>query len=142
MAKKRNVIIETGKDGFWGFLEHDGGADRICINSYGKTVSKCMDDFLVAYNDVKEFTAERGEGIPDMELNFIYDVGAFFNYYPLNVSAFAKYIGMNPSLMRQYASGVKEPREKNLARIREGIGTLMSEVVSGHLIEKPVLQYV
>lgn len=141
MEKKHNVIVETGKDGFWAFLQRDEDIDA-CITSYGKTVSKCMEDFYRAYDDVREILKSEGKDLPAMEFNFIFDVGAFFNYYPLNVSAFAKYIGINPSLMRQYTSGVREPKEKNLSKIHDGINKILSDIASGQLIEKPVLQYV
>lgn len=77
-----------------------------------------------------------------MEFRFIFDVGAFFSYYPISISAFAKYIGMNASLLRQYAAGIKVPQAKSLKRIRQGIAKIKVDLDAGLLIDKPVLQYV
>ena len=58
------------------------------------------------------------------------------------VSAFAKYIGMNASLLRQYASGAKIPKTKALAKIREGLQKLGNELNAEVLIEKPATEYI
>ena len=59
-----------------------------------------------------------------------------------NSSAFAKYIGMNASLLRQYAAGIKSPQGKSLEKIRQGIAKIKEDIDTGLLIDKPVLQYV
>ena len=82
------------------------------------------------------------QGVPNVEFRFIFDVGAFFSYYPISISAFAKYIGMNASLLRQYAAGIKVPQAKSLKRIRQGIAKIKGDLDAGLLIDKPVLQYV
>lgn len=142
MAKVITVVVETGKDLFACFMakeSHEGLNFGICGD--GKTVKAAIDDFFVARDEMKAFFEERGEEFPDMEFRFVFDVGAFFNYYPLSITAFAKYIGMNPSLLRQYASGLKEPKGKSLERIRQGIHKVVGDIGTGLLIEKPVLQY-
>lgn len=60
----------------------------------------------------------------------------------ISISAFAKYIGMNASLLRQYAAGIKVPQSKSLKRIRQGIAKIKGDLDAGLLIDKPVLQYV
>ena len=60
----------------------------------------------------------------------------------ISISAFTKYIGMNASLLRQYAAGIKVPQAKSLKRIRQGIAKIKGDLDAGLLIDKPVLQYV
>lgn len=60
----------------------------------------------------------------------------------ISISAFAKYIDMNASLLRQYAAGIKVPQAKSLKRIRQGIAKIKGDLDAGLLIDKPVLQYV
>ena len=60
----------------------------------------------------------------------------------ISISAFAKYIGMNASLLRQYAAGIKVSQAKSLKRIRQGIAKIKGDLDAGLLIDKPVLQYV
>ena len=77
-----------------------------------------------------------------MDFHFVFDVSAFFNYYPISITAFAKYIGMNASLLRQYAAGIKMPQGKSLEKIRQGIAKVKGDLDAGMLIDRPVLQYV
>mgnify|MGYP002515637652 FL=1 len=141
MARIIDVIVESDKNGFSCFMT---GADdlKFGIVGDGKTAREAMEDFRDAYREMREEEESHGETLPDIDFNFIFDVGAFFDYYPINVTSFAKYIGMNPSLLRQYVSGVRSPKGKSLNKIREGISILTKDIAAGHLIDRPVLQYV
>ena len=47
---------------------------------------------------------------------------SLFDAYPfLNASAFAEWIGINPSLMRKYKAGLSVPQGKNRELIRRGL---------------------
>ncbi len=136
-----NVIVEKGGDkSFSCFMEHP--VDKWSVCGAGSSVEKTITDFYSGVNDMKESLAEDGEKIQDVKFNFIMDVGSIFDYYPINVTAFAKYIGMNASLLRQYASGKRSPKLKSLAKIRDGLQKFKNDINVGTLIEKPVLDYV
>ena len=139
--KKITVVVETGKDLFSCFV---AGTDSIGtgIIGDGKTAREAMADFKACYQEAREDSIARGEALPDVEFDFVLDVGAFLDYYPLNVSAFAKYIGENPSQLRRYASGLSQPSAKTIERIRKGFDTLAHDIVEGRLVDRPVLQYV
>lgn len=142
MARKIEVIVETGKDGFSCFMSNKSDDLKFSLNGMGKTVRAAIADFYLARDEMFEYMREQGEEVPELEFYFVMDVGAFLNYYPINVTSFAKYIGMNPSLVRQYASGLKVPKEKNLEKIRDGIRQVAKDIATGLLIDRPVLQYV
>ena len=141
MARIVTVVVETGKDLFSCFMANDSRDLKFLIIGDGKTARAAVDDFFVARDEMKEFYEEQGEEFPDLEFRFVFDVGAFFSYYPLSITAFAKYIGMNPSLLRQYASGLKEPKGKSLEKIRKGIQQVVGDINADALITKPVLAY-
>ena len=46
----------------------------------------------------------------------------------LNVSEIAKRAGINPSLMRQYTSGIKNAGEKTYSRLSECIANITKEL--------------
>ncbi len=141
MARKITVVVETGRDMFSCFMS--GASDLpIHVIGDGKTVRGAMEDFRTAFNEAKEYYEEQGTPLPELEFDFVLDVGAFLNYYPINVTAFAEYIGMNTSLLRQYTSGLKVPKDKNLGKIRDGIQRIAKDIAAGHLIDKPVSQYI
>lgn len=142
MVKEITVVVETGKDLFACFMSRKSQEGlNFGIHGDGKTAKAAIDDFLLARDEMKELYNEQGEEFPDMEFRFVFDVGAFFSYYPLSITAFAKYIGMNASLLRQYASGLKEPKGKSLERIRQGIQKVVGDISADALITKPVLAY-
>lgn len=143
MARSVTVVVETGKDLYSCFMASKGTEDlSFSLIGDGKTAREAVNDFLVCRDEMRELYKEEGLDFPEIDFNFVFDVGAFFNFYPISVTAFAKYIGMNASLMRQYAAGIKEPRGKSLKRIRDGIEKVKRDIDGGLLIDKPVLQYV
>ena len=64
------------------------------------------------------------------ELIFELDVPSLLDSFPINVSAFAGYIGINKSLLAQYANGSKKPAHKQAQRIINGIQQLGNELSS------------
>lgn len=141
MARKVTVVVETGKDLFSCFMAKDSGDLDFGICGDGKTVQAAIDDFYLCRDEMKQFAEEQGKEFPNLEFHFVFDVGAFFNYYPLSISAFARYIDMNASLLRQYAAGIKTPRGKSLEKIRNGIAKVKGDIDAGMLIDRPVLEY-
>ena len=91
---------------------------------------------------MKELKKEEGVTLPEIEFDFRFDVGSFFDYYPIDVTAFAKYIGMNASLLRQYVTGLRDPKEETIRRIREGIDKLSRDLGKNLMVERPPASYV
>lgn len=141
MAKKIQVIVETGKDMFACFMagEHDGYTG---LHGDGKTARKAISDFCQCYEEEKQFCLDEGKEAPELEFEFVFDIGAFFSYYLINVSAFAEYAGMNASLLRQYACGLKSPTKATIDKIRAAIDNYKKDIAAGLLIDRPVHQYI
>ena len=141
MAKKVQIIVETGKDMFACFMvgAHEGLTG---LHGDGKTARKAISDFYQCYEEEMQFCKDEGKKVPELEFEFIFDIGAFFSYYMINVSAFAEYAGMNASLLRQYACGLKFPTKATIDKIRNAIERYKTDIDSGRLIDRPVPQYV
>jgi len=140
MNKKIKVIVETSRDLFSCFMVGAGDLPFTIVGD-GKTARKAIEDFYAACNMMKAQYENDGKEFPELEFDFVLDIGAFFSYYPINVTAFAEYVGINASQLRQYASGLRTPSEKNIRRIREAIDMVTKDIAAGHLIDRPVLQY-
>ena len=112
------------------------------LAGYGKNAREAMEDIQEAYNEVKKFEAEKGNTVPEISFNWRFDVGAFFDYYPLDVSATAKFIGVSPSILRQYVAALRVPKEKQLAKIKDGIQRLAEALNCPALFDAPVTSYV
>ena len=88
--------------------------------------------------EVSEACEESGLDVSESlkeEPVFQFDVSSLFEYYNMiNVSAFARYIGMNDALMRQYKRGDTYISENQLRKIEEGIHALGKEFSSLRLV--------
>ena len=121
---KIKVIIEKNKTGlFSAYVENDlPGFD---LNGQGYTVEDAKNEMLVVYEEMKELLVEEDKDIPVLEFEYKYDIPSLFNEFDMiNISKFAKSIGLNPSLIRRYACGEIYASEKQCLRIKEGLDAL------------------
>ena len=140
--KELVAIVERGKgkNNFSYFCPEKVG--KYHLAGYGKNSREAMDDIYVTIKEFKDMAAEEGSEFPDVKLRFIFDVGAFFDYYPLDVTATAKYIGVTPSVLRRYVAEIREPKAEQLAKIKQGIHKLTEDLALGLMIDRPPVSYV
>ena len=75
--------------------------------------------------------------LPKVEFNHSYDLTVFFEEYNFpKQSKIAELAGMNPGLLRQYASGVKNPSPDQAKRIEKAVHDFANELkpLNGHFI--------
>ena len=113
--KTYKLIIEKGEDGFWGRIEDNNSL----ITSFGETIdhlSSSMKEAMELYFEDLE------KPILQYEFELVMDIQEFFliNDF-INISTLAKRIGMNSSLLRQYAKGIKFPSLKQVNKIENAI---------------------
>jgi predicted RNase H-like HicB family nuclease len=133
--KKRTALIEIGKDGTFGVFSPD---IKSVIFGEGNTVAEAKADFENSVREIIQFCQEDGVQDPDdlKNVTFVYkyDMPSFLNYYKyLNVTQFARYAGINPSLMRQYKQG-QGASEKQIAKIQDAIHRIGKELSSVKLL--------
>ncbi len=131
-----NVTIEKQADGT--FIAYNKDAKNVSVIGTGDTVSEAKADFFNSIEEIKDSYAERGDNVP-LELQgtpiFNFDISSLFEYYSmLNVSAFARYVGINDSLMRQYRKGNTYISDAQLAKIESGIHKLGQEFSNLRLV--------
>jgi len=120
--KTFKLIVEKGEDGFWGRIEDKENL----ITSFGETIDHLrttMEEAIELYYD------ELAEPMPKFEFELVMDIQEFFliNDF-INISTLAKRIGMNSSLLRQYANGIKFPSLKQVNRIEIAIRNLGNQL--------------
>lgn len=142
MKVRRLVIVERGKGkrNFSCFATED--VNNCGLAGYGATAREAMEDMKEAVGEFREMAQEKQEDFPEVEFEYRFDIGAFFDYYPLDITAAAKYIGINASVLRQYATALRMPKQTQIDKIREGLARLSKDLGSGLMIEKPVTSYV
>lgn len=118
------AVIERAKDS--GFTVYSEAVPGVYAN--GLTEEEARAEFLDMMKEQADFIAERTGERPswaDAEVQFTLDISALFDAFPfLNASAFAEWIGINPSLMRRYKSGLAKPTGKTREIIRNGFRSM------------------
>ena len=118
------VVIERNKTGLFSAYMEDDLPD-FALNGQGFTVEEAKNELICAYNEIKELLIEEGKTIPELEFEYRYDIPSLFSEFNMiNISRFAKSIGINPGLMRRYACGETFASENQLKRIESGVRDL------------------
>ncbi|MDQ6757071.1 MAG: hypothetical protein M3004_09050 [Bacteroidota bacterium] len=119
--KKKELIIEKDKAGkYWGRVHHE---DNLIVEN-GKTVEQIESNMKKL---LKKF-----HGLQPDEITFehSYDLTALFEKLNfLKISTIAEYAQMNPTLLRQYVSGVKHPSKTQALKIENAIKTLGRQMI-------------
>lgn len=127
---KTTALIEKGKDGTFGVFTPDL---QHTIIGEGKTVADAKADFENSVKEVLASYTDEGKQIPaelqGVDFEYKYDIASLFNYYNfINVSKFARMVGINASLMRQYKSGNQYISENQISKIEEALHKMANEI--------------
>lgn len=130
------AIVEKGTDGLYSIYS-DVMLSSHGLGGFGSTVEEAKADFLQSIEEAKEMIVEDGGNISEFDnlsIMFKYDLQSFFNYFDwINVSQFAKKVGINESKMRQYKNGLAFAGETTSKKILEAIRNIGAELQSATL---------
>lgn len=130
------VRIEKQNDGT--YIAYNTGDEKFVIIGTGETVSEAKEDFFNSIEESMEVYEGSGIPIPDeLKSNpvFHFDLSSLFEYFNMiNVSAFARAIGINAALMRQYRKGDTYISDAQLSKIENGIHSLGNELSALKLV--------
>lgn len=128
MAHKILVTIEFGDDGTYSCYSEQPIGEYALIDGDGATASEAKADFLKAVEECRQAYPEDA-CYTGLTFEYKYDLRSFFNYFSfLNVTEIAKRAGINPSLMRQYTSGVKTAGEATYKKLSACISQIRTEL--------------
>lgn len=129
IMEKFIVSIEKQSDGT--FIAYNVNVDETTLIGTGETVAEAKEDFYNSMKEDIEICKKEGMKIHEAlttEPEFRFDVASLFEYYNfINVSAFARWIGMNESLLRQYKKGNVYVSDVQLKKIEEGFRRLSGD---------------
>lgn len=126
--KRILVTVSQANDGsYWCRTEKDVYGSG--LNGAGASVKEAKADLMMCMEEAKADYLENGGEIYDVEFRYQYDLKSFFEYFSFfNVTDIAKRSGINPSLMRQYVSGVKNAGEKTYSRLAACVSNISKEL--------------
>lgn len=111
------LILEKDGGKLWGRVLYDENLivdSAITVQALEKKLRKVLKDFHHA---------------DDVKFEYAYDLTVFFEEFNfLNQSKIAELSGINASLLRQYASGVKNPSEVQAKKIQTTIRNLAARL--------------
>lgn len=130
--RKIVVYVEKADDGtYWGTTQNISGV----VTAYGNSLEELKENLRQAYDDHVEIAEEEGEEVGNFEgFEYNLDIPSFFKLLPeIKISAIAEKAKINPSLMRQYATGKANASEERAKQIEKAIHELGEELLSVHL---------
>lgn len=120
------VAIEKQNDGT--YIAYNKDCDKFTAIGSGDTIVEAKEDFFNSIEEMKEVYQESGDEVPAAMMEkptFKFDLASFFEYYSfINVTAFAKMIGINGSLMRQYKKGNTYISDAQLQKIQTFVNNM------------------
>ena len=127
------VIIERNEDHFWGRIEGNG----FMPTGQGETVPALLQNIKDSIEDYVNHEGKKDKfwskvDLNKIQFNLLYDLEAFFEEFSdLKISSIAERAGLNPSLVRQYATGNKYPSAEQAKKIEaalHGLGKKLQEL--------------
>lgn len=133
-----NFIVTIEKDSDGTFIAYNTDASLYTLLGRGGTVKDAKADFMNSMQEIKASEEEReGAAAPILSAApvFKFDLSSLFEYYSmLNVSAFARYLGINETLMRQYKKGNTYISDAQLQKIEDGLHRLGADFLGLRLV--------
>lgn len=128
------ITIEKQSDG--SYIAYNTTGNKVTLIGTGDTVKEAKEDFYNSLEEVRSvYDPDQTPDELNEEINFHFDLSSLFEYYSvLNVSAFARFVGINESLMRQYKKGDTYISDKQLEKIENGIHKIGEEFTQLKLI--------
>ena len=120
------IIIEPGDGEMWARID----APYTLLTTVGKTVEEVthnLKDLIQDHLDHEGKTQVEWQGVKveDIKFEYVYDLTELFDVLSaVKINSIADLAGINQSLMRQYASGVKYPSPQQAKRIQEAVHQL------------------
>jgi predicted RNase H-like HicB family nuclease len=131
-TKKVKAIISKSNTGFTIMME---GFDLAM--SYGDTLEEAKRDFEKFPQEYIEVSKETGREIPvelnngNLEFEYVYDLSGFFSHYNfISPTRMARRMGINASLMRQYATGRSYIGSSKKRQIEKEIHSIGKELMA------------
>lgn len=91
----------------------------------GSSAKAAINDMMSGWQDAVADFKDDGIEAPELEIEYRFDVGSLFSFYDfVNIAGVAREIGINPSVMRQYAIGTRKPSTERKAEIMVGFKRL------------------
>ncbi|MCF0197486.1 MAG: helix-turn-helix transcriptional regulator [Bacteroidaceae bacterium] len=129
-SKRCTVFVSKPKENKKTFnAELLDDVDGEIIYGAGGTAREAIADMLVMVEEINQSRANDGKTLLELTYDYRFDIAGLFSFYSyLNITEVARKMGINPGLMRRYASGETVPSNKRLHDIEDCLKGLADEL--------------
>lgn len=131
------VVLEKGESGEW-FASVE--APRTFLTTVGSSVQEVAQNLKNLAQDHLDHEGKtqaewQGVRVNDIEWEYSYDLSGFFEQFNvLKINAIAELAGLNPSLVRQYATGAKSASAAQVQKIQKAVHQLAQSLLQVSVI--------
>ncbi len=126
----KTLIVERNTEGWYGVYCNEipgvtgfAETEEEAIADFKTAVQEALSDYMDEDGNYPEWYSE------DIEFKLLYDLATFFDSFRfINISEFAKEVGINESLMRKYKTGAAFASAKQKAKIQKGYNRLLTRL--------------
>ena len=134
--KTVTAIIETGSDHTISIYSHGADDLNYGVIGTGNTIAEAKDDFLFAYQEIKECFLKKGKEFEEVEFVFRYDIPSFLQEfaYAFTLAGLERITGVNQKQLGHYASGYRKPSARTIRKIEDGIHDFCKHLSEIHFV--------
>jgi len=129
--KKVKAFIERGDDGNYSvYVDLKDKTLNYGIHGTGVTAREAVDDFMSAYQAMKEFHHIKNKKFVEADFEFVYDIPSLLSYYSniLSLAGLHRLTGINQAQLGQYVIGYRKPCPKTVKKIETSLHTFAKEL--------------
>ena len=130
--KIRTMEVRIEKQGDGTYIAYNVDTEGMVAIGTGENVTEAKEDFMNSLEEMSEDMTEEERRRLITAPVYHFDISSLFEYYKvINMRAFARMMGMNDTLLRQYKKGGTYISEQQAARIEDGshrLGRELSEL--------------
>jgi len=125
------AFIERANDGNYSvYVDLDDKTLNYGIHGSGKTAKDAVDDFVSAYETMREFHKIKNKNFVEANFEYVFDVASLLSYYAhvLSLAGLHRLTGINQAQLSQYTNGYRKPGPKTVKRIETSLHKFGQEI--------------
>ena len=129
------AFIERANDGMYSvYVDLEDNRLNYGIHGVGKSAKQAVDDFMSAYEAMKDLHNEKGKEFVEAVFDFQYDMASFLQYFSdkFTFAGLQNITGVSQAQLSQYASGYRKPGAKTVKKIEASLHNFAEEISQVH----------
>jgi len=114
------AFIEIGKDGTYSvYVDLKDDTLNYGIHGTGTTVKDAVEDFVSAYEAMKDFYRQKGKDFVEASFEYHYDMASFLQFYStyFSLEGLSRMTGIHQGQLSHYVNGTRNPSKRTIQKI-------------------------